>query len=147
MSNESFRQITAKELYEDWVVNPHYNFVDGLRGMEVVKIIRSDIYEGWYQLFYAPESQHVASDRLINLYPKQLHPTEMQGPSDLDATLPIVPAEMAQRDHDEIQRLRAENAKMRGFIQDLAQDTHTDEWGKLTPYVEKAKELLGELDQ
>lgn len=116
-------KITVDELYNDWAIdNPHYEFFfNGLK-------IKSVNYElGGYFLDIARDFT-IGIDNpnfLIEKHPKAPRITVVQYPSDLDATLPIIPAETAQRDHDEIQRLRAENAKMRGmliYVQSLAPD-------------------------
>lgn len=145
MSNEPVKQITAKELYEDWAIgNPHYEFeLDFLSILSkpIKEITLNVVNRGVYCVDLGDFYVDVFADSVVNLYSKPRLFTELQDPSDLDATLPIDPRETAQRDHDEIQRLLAENAKMRGLLEGLAKFKDSGN-GNLRHFATRAWNLL-----
>lgn len=138
------QQITVQELYKNWAFyNPHYNF--WYENQEIKSIHATADYKYYAAYTYDDKRILVLNDDLIEAVPKAAHSTELQDSSDLDATLPIDPRETAQRDHDEIQRLRAENAKMREFIESLTNPAIGGYYGE--NLIKFAKLFIERLDQ
>jgi len=109
-------KITVWELYSNWKLdNPHYEFYVGRVKIHKVEKLGKHLY----RLIGDRFSRTVNRETLIEIRPKTPRLAELQDPSDLDATLPIIPAETAQRDYNRILQLEAENAKLREFVESL----------------------------
>lgn len=77
-------------------------------GEYIIEVTETDKQGIYFARFNALEGKNLTAMTEINFY--------LKASQDLDATLPINPRETAQRDHDEIQRLLAENARLIHFI-------------------------------
>jgi len=126
-------KITVKELLDNWVIpNKHYDF--WFAEKKVVSALF--IVDKFYVSLEHNHDWYYANGQVIEIRPKSPQS------SDLDETLPIDPRKTAQQDHDEIQRLRAENEKLRDFVARIVDDEEDFYAAGIAYYAKDAKELL-----
>jgi len=106
MQSNLVKTITVQELYDTWQELREFNYIyiDGYSRLEIKGVSYGNPIKSFCLNIEGGKWRFPDADETVLVFNSTSQ--------DLDATLPIIPTETAQRDHDRIVQLEAENARL-----------------------------------